>query len=249
MSLRYSINATRKDIAVSTRKNFLFYGLPGVFWWAFIAYVVLNGLNANIFDSEIIIPSVFVDGELWGGILMYTIPAIIGMVIGVAVFPYILILIAFVVFVGIPLSVLSLLFVVPIDAFEYGHFIFDNWFLFVMAIMSILAVIGAFRDNFPILELSGSGLDLNCDCCCDCDNFDCEDCCDCDYLCDNWCDSCCCDCDNEDWLLDAIYIVLRTLLIIVGGLVIFFIVNNDETSSDRKYLKTLKNRLGRKSVR
>ena len=59
------IRSTRKTISRINRKNFMFFGLPGLCWWAFIAYLALVGLNANIFGGEFIIPNVFEAGEGW----------------------------------------------------------------------------------------------------------------------------------------------------------------------------------------
>ena len=203
----------------------MFFGLPGLCWWAFIAYLALVGLNANIFGGEFIIPNVFEAGEGWLMTLGMIIPVIIGICIGVAIFPYILIPIALFIYVGIPLGALGIFAVVPIDFFSNGTFVLDNWVLFLMGIMFVLSVIGAFSDSFPCLEFEGSGCDLSADSCCD---F-----CDIDYLCDTCCE--------EDFFTDGILLVARVLLNIVGGFVIFWIVNLKETKDDRDYLASLKN--------
>ena len=93
-SIREQIRSVRKDISKVNRKNFMFFGLPGLCWWAFIAYLALVGLNANIFGGEFIIPNVFEAGDGWLMTLGMIIPIIIGLCIGVAIFPYILIPIA-----------------------------------------------------------------------------------------------------------------------------------------------------------
>ena len=56
--------------------------------------VALVGLNANIFGGEFVIPNVFEAGDGWLMTLGMIIPVIIGLCIGVAIFPYILIPIA-----------------------------------------------------------------------------------------------------------------------------------------------------------
>ena len=221
-NVRDLIRATRKDISRANRKNFLLFGLPGLCWWLFIAYLALVGLNANLFGGDIIIENAFEAGEAWLMGLGMIIPLIIALAIGVAMFPYILLVIALVVYVCIPLGVLAIIVTVPIDFFQSGTFILDNWILFVMGIMFILSVIGALSEDFPWFEFEGTGLDL--ESCCDL--------CDVDYL----CDSCC----EEECFTDGILLVIRVLLNIVAGFIIFWIVNLKETESDRRYLKSLK---------